>query len=89
MSLAIKCHQFFFFLFFFIEKLYNLLMEIATTPGGGATYDGQSLTSLACSALISLTISLGNTGKLLQAVTALLMSPVALATEDVQVINTF
>ncbi|XP_041356631.1 E3 ubiquitin-protein ligase MYCBP2-like isoform X3 [Gigantopelta aegis] len=68
-----------------IEKLYSLLMEIATTSGGDTKYDGQSLTSLACSALISLTISLGNTGKLLQAVTALLMSPVALATEDVQV----
>ncbi|XP_048243746.1 E3 ubiquitin-protein ligase MYCBP2-like isoform X7 [Haliotis rufescens] len=68
-----------------VENLYNLLMEIATNVGSDIVFDGQSLTALACSALISLTIALGDTGKLLKAVKALLMSPSSLASQDILV----
>jgi len=60
-------------------------MEIATNTGPDFVHDGQSLTSLACSGLISLVISLGDTGKLLTAVSALLMSTGSLATQHIKV----
>lgn len=56
-------------------------MELATDSANDIIVDGQVLTSLACSALISLTIALGDTGKLLTAIKALLMSSPGLASQ--------
>ncbi|KAL3880398.1 hypothetical protein ACJMK2_032642, partial [Sinanodonta woodiana] len=58
-----------------VDGLFQLLMEIATGTGSDFNIGGVSLTSLACSALISLVIAYGDTGKLLTATSALLMSP--------------
>lgn len=66
---------------FFPDKLFVLLMELATDSANDIIVDGQVLTSLACSALISLTIALGDTGKLLTAIKALLMSSPGLASQ--------
>ncbi|XP_052283534.1 E3 ubiquitin-protein ligase MYCBP2-like isoform X2 [Dreissena polymorpha] len=68
-----------------IEGLFQLLMDIATHAGPDIVHEGQSLTSLACSALISLVISLGDTGKLLTAVSALLMSTGSMASQYIKV----
>ena len=60
-------------------------MDIATNSGPDFVHEGLSLTSLACSALISLVIAVGDTGKLLTAVAALLMSTGPLASEHIKV----
>lgn len=53
-----------------IDPLYDLLLELATvSPGKGAW------SSIACSTLIGLCIARGDTGKILKAIAALLMSP--------------
>ncbi|WAQ99892.1 MYCB2-like protein [Mya arenaria] len=57
-----------------VDGLFQLLMEIATNSGPDFVHEGQSLTSLACSALLSLVIALGDTGKLLTAVPGILTS---------------
>ncbi|KAK6172343.1 hypothetical protein SNE40_016020 [Patella caerulea] len=68
-----------------VENLYNLLMEIATSSSSSQSGKVQEETSLACSALISLTIALGDTGKLLTAVSALLMNPASIASQEIKV----
>ncbi|XP_076446720.1 E3 ubiquitin-protein ligase MYCBP2-like isoform X7 [Babylonia areolata] len=68
-----------------IEKLFVLLMELSTDCSADVTIEGFSLTSLACSGLISLTIALGDTGKLLTAIKAMLMSAPGLAMQCTQV----
>ncbi|XP_053398701.1 E3 ubiquitin-protein ligase MYCBP2-like isoform X4 [Mercenaria mercenaria] len=68
-----------------VDGLFQLLMDIATNSGPDFVHQGLSLTSLACSALISLVIALGDTGKLLTAVAALLMSTGPLASEHIKV----
>ena len=70
--------------FWFTENFFNLLMEISTEPGPDKT-----LSALTCSALLSLVTALGDTGKLLTAVTAMLMAPGALASQDIVVNNIF
>ena len=60
-------------------------MELATDSSAGIEVEGYSLTSLACSGLISLTIALGDTGKLLTAIKAMLMSVPRLAAQITQV----
>lgn len=68
------------------ENLFSLLMDLATNIGDGDSCKGvSSMSSLACSALISLTIALGDTEKLLRAITVMLMSRSGLALQDVQV----
>ncbi|KAK7473507.1 hypothetical protein BaRGS_00035260, partial [Batillaria attramentaria] len=67
------------------DKLFQLLMELATDNAGDVQVEGNFLTSLACSALISLTISLGDTGKLLTAIKAMLMSSPGLSSQKTQV----
>ena len=71
--------------FCFAEELFVLLMELATDSSAGIEVEGYSLTSLACSGLISLTIALGDTGKLLTAIKAMLMSVPRLAAQVTQV----
>ncbi len=70
-----------------VDSLYQLLMELATTPVPGDTHqiDSQSLTALACACLCSLVIARGDTGKILSAVGAALMSPMALASQEIKV----
>ncbi|XP_052792731.1 E3 ubiquitin-protein ligase MYCBP2-like isoform X2 [Mya arenaria] len=68
-----------------VDGLFQLLMEIATNSGPDFVHEGQSLTSLACSALLSLVIALGDTGKLLTAVSALLMSTGSMASQHIKV----
>ncbi|KAL4230611.1 E3 ubiquitin-protein ligase mycbp2 [Mactra antiquata] len=68
-----------------VDGLFQLLMDIATNSGPDYIHEGLSLTSLACSALISLVIALGDTGKLLTAISALLMSTGPLASEHIKV----
>ena len=60
-------------------------MEIATNSGPDYVRDGLSLTSLACSALISLVVALGETGKLMTALSAMLMGTGPLSTQKIQV----
>ena len=59
-------------------------MEISTEPGPDKT-----LSALTCSALLSLVTALGDTGKLLTAVTAMLMAPGALSSQDIVVNKIF
>ncbi|XP_069130438.1 LOW QUALITY PROTEIN: E3 ubiquitin-protein ligase MYCBP2-like [Argopecten irradians] len=61
-----------------VDGLFQLLMEVAMGTD-------MSLSSLACSSLISLTVAMGDTGKLLTAISSMLMSPACLAMEKVQV----
>ncbi|XP_035827428.1 E3 ubiquitin-protein ligase MYCBP2 isoform X3 [Aplysia californica] len=69
-----------------VENLFSLLMDLATNTGDGErTKGGGSMSSLACSALISLTIALGDTEKLLRAITVMLMSRSGLELQDIQV----
>lgn len=62
-------------------------MDFATSHGAesAVTNDGNHLTAVACACLLSLVVVRGDTGKLLTAVTALLMCPRALAVQNVQV----
>ncbi|ESO93790.1 hypothetical protein LOTGIDRAFT_153260, partial [Lottia gigantea] len=69
-----------------VENLYNLLMSIATDQSSvQARGTKEEETSLACSALISLAISLGDTGKLLMAISALLMNPPSIVQQQIKV----
>ena len=71
------------------ESLYFLLMELATdqqvVPPSGVN-ESENLTALACTCLLSLVIARGDTGKLLSAVAAMLMSLPALATQQIKVV---
>ena len=67
------------------EELFVLLMELSTVSSSDVEVEGHSLTSLACSGLISLTVALGDTGKLLTAIKAMLMSTPRLAAQTTQV----
>ena len=71
---------------FCLDGLFQLLMEIATNSGPDYVLDGLSLTSLACSALISLVVALGETGKLMTALSAMLMGTGPLSTQKIQVL---
>lgn len=67
--------------------MYHLLIDIAKgqIPEASQGHQGKSLPSLACATLLSLVIARGDTGKLLTAVAAMLMSPATLATQEMQV----
>jgi len=67
---------------FWLDGLFQLLMEISSVGKAGTE---MVLPSLACSSLISLIIALGDTGKLLTAITAMVMSPGPLAVQDLNV----
>ena len=56
-----------------------MLMDLANSIGTGSDVERNSLASLACSALISLSIALGDTGKMLVVIKMMLMSPQGLA----------
>lgn len=54
-----------------IDSMYDLLLELATCSEAGT----ESWSSVACSSLIGLCVARGDTGKMLKAIAALLMSP--------------
>lgn len=71
----------------FTDPLFDLLLDLATShgPESAAANDGSHLTAVACACLLSLVVVRGDTGRLLAAVAALLMSPRALAVQNIQV----
>lgn len=73
--------------FFFIDPLFDLLLDLATShdPESAAANDGSHLTAVACACLLSLVVVRGDTGHLLAAIAALLMCPRALAVQNIQV----
>lgn len=56
-----------------IDHMYDLLLDLATYNAGGT--ESYSWSAVACSALIGLCVSRGDTGKTLRAIAAMLMSP--------------
>lgn len=75
------------FIFCFIDPLFDLLLDLATShgPESAAANDGSHLTAVACACLLSLVVVRGDTGRLLAAIAALLMCPRALAVQNIQV----
>lgn len=77
------------FLFFFLDCLFDLLLDISSTNLSSADQAQSSysstLTSFACACLLSLVIASGDTGKLLCAASAMLMSSQLLALEEIPV----
>lgn len=69
------------------EPLFDLLLDLATSygPEPSAANDGSHLTAVACACLMALVVVRGDTGKLLAATAALLMSPRALAAQNIHV----
>ena len=70
------------------ESLYELLMEVASSSNVGdscSQQEANSLTALTCSCLLSLVIATGNTGKILSACAATLMSPSQMASQSIKV----
>ncbi|XP_014476555.1 PREDICTED: E3 ubiquitin-protein ligase MYCBP2 isoform X7 [Dinoponera quadriceps] len=69
-----------------IDPLFDLLLDLATShgPESAAANDGSHLTAVACACLLSLVVVRGDTGRLLAAIAALLMSPRALAVQNIQ-----
>lgn len=73
----------------FVDPLFDLLLDLATShgPESAAANDGSHLTAVACACLLSLVVVRGDTGRLLAAIAALLMSPRALAVQNIQVLS--
>lgn len=74
-------------MYLFLDPLFDLLLDLATShgPESAAADDGSHLTAVACACLLSLVVVRGDTGRLLAAIAALLMSPRALAIQNIQV----
>lgn len=69
-----------------IQPLYDMLLELATLHGPAAqSNDASNWSAIGCSALLGLCVARGDTGKTLKAISALLMSPKVLATQNIQV----
>lgn len=68
-----------------LDPLFDLLLDLATSHGPESTTpdDGNHLTAIACSCLLSLVVVRGSTGKLLAATAALLMCPKQLASQNI------
>lgn len=75
--------------FLFLDCLFDLLLDISSTNLSSADQAQSSysstLTSFACACLLSLVIASGDTGKLLCAASAMLMSSQLLALEEIPV----
>ncbi|KAJ8666974.1 hypothetical protein QAD02_008636, partial [Eretmocerus hayati] len=69
-----------------IDQLFEVLLDLATShgPESAAANDGSHLTAVACACLLSLVVVRGDTGRLLATISALLMSPRALAIQNIQ-----
>ncbi|XP_035682944.1 E3 ubiquitin-protein ligase MYCBP2-like isoform X1 [Branchiostoma floridae] len=70
-----------------IDSLFQLLIDLVNNSGPetSPTTDCTSLAALACSCLLSLVVARGDTGKLLNAVAALLISPGSQSAQAVKV----
>lgn len=73
--------------------MFDLLLDISSTNLSSVDQAQSSyvstLTSYACACLLSLVIASGDTGKLLCAASAMLMSSQSLALEEIPVCSTF
>lgn len=65
-----------------INPLYDLLLELSSMPYSNEAESEWS--AMACSSLIGLCIARGDTGRILKAVTAMLMSPKPLLLQNIQ-----
>ncbi|PIO39321.1 hypothetical protein AB205_0075500, partial [Aquarana catesbeiana] len=67
------------------ESLLQLILEITVRSTGANDTTGQSLTALSCSCLFSLVVAWGETGKTLQAISAILTNNGSHACQTIQV----
>ena len=67
-----------------MDAMFETLLDLASSPDSslsasksftGTVDDGNHIRALACACLLSFTVALADTGKLLRAATAMLMSP--------------
>nr|XP_055071389.1 E3 ubiquitin-protein ligase MYCBP2 isoform X10 [Misgurnus anguillicaudatus] len=68
-----------------LESLFHLLLETTVRSTGMNDPTGQTLTALSCACLFSLVVSWGDTGKTLQAVSAILTNNGSHACQTIQV----
>ncbi|XP_056610662.1 E3 ubiquitin-protein ligase MYCBP2 isoform X7 [Triplophysa dalaica] len=68
-----------------LESLFHLLLETTVRSTGMNDPTGQSLTALSCACLFSLVVAWGDTGKTLQAVSAILTNNGSHACQTIQV----
>ncbi|XP_034779596.2 E3 ubiquitin-protein ligase MYCBP2 isoform X9 [Acipenser ruthenus] len=68
-----------------LESLFHLLLETTIRSAGANDSTGQALTALSCACLFSLVVSWGDTGKILQAVSAILTNNGSHACQTIQV----
>lgn len=70
-----------------IQPLYDLLLNLATLTNPCLSESNDTAWSgISCSALLGLCVACGDTGKILKAIAAILMSPKQLANQYIQVI---
>lgn len=67
------------------ESLFHLLLETTVRSTGMNDPTGQALTALSCACLFSLVVAWGDTGKTLQAVSAILTNNGSHACQTIQV----
>lgn len=67
------------------ESLFQLLLETTVRSTGTNDPTGQAITALSCACLFSLVVSWGDTGKILQAVSAILTNNGSHACQTIQV----
>lgn len=67
------------------ESLFQLLLETTVRSTGPNDPTGQAITALSCACLFSLVVSWGDTGKILQAVSAILTNNGSHACQTIQV----
>lgn len=62
-----------------MDSMFETLLDLASSSPdstkGSLTDDGSHIRALACACLLSFTVALADTGKLLRAASAMLMSP--------------
>ncbi|XP_041440248.1 E3 ubiquitin-protein ligase MYCBP2 isoform X6 [Xenopus laevis] len=68
-----------------LESLLQLILEITVRSTGANDSTGQSLTAVSCACLFSLVVSWGETGKILQAISAILANNGSHACQTIQV----
>lgn len=71
------------------ESLFHLLLETTVRSTGMNDPTGQTLTALSCACLFSLVVAWGDTGKTLQAVSAILTNNGSHACQTIQVSENF
>lgn len=71
------------------ESLFQLLLETTVRSTGPNDPTGQAITALSCACLFSLVVAWGDTGKILQAVSAILTNNGSHACQTIQVDQQF